>query len=823
MRAVTPRLLCWLMPLATLACGSRGEPLAVPETTNTVVSAYGAALAIEGRDDLSPARAFGVDEAVRVYLYPEDPEALFFGVVPEGLAPPGALSELIPATDAAFAWVPAAQAWVPLAVGDERPQVEARAVRCAAAGGCVLASGLCQRPCPPRPEPAAPIAPQPVAPPRFRPCPAEWREVELADGVEGCEAPALPLVPACSGPRRTRRVDGACVDVGAPCADASLRVPPGRGPAQVVAPGRLDAVLEASAEDAVLVLGGGEWTLSRPLLGRRLLLGRCAAETRVRGLVDARGDVGVSGLTLAGAPGDTTVAVASGARLALDGVVVEGSGAHAVRVDGGQLRARDAALRGGALATLALVGTSSVTLREVAVDGDAGAAVRSEAGAHFHVAEARLTAGAEAALISHDTTVVLDHVDVVHGGMTALHLTTSRLRAVGLRVTGGASTDGRAVFLEGATTATLSASAVIDVAGRAVHAEHSTLRLEDFWVHDAVDAVATVAVDLVLRRVRMDGLRGGPLHVVEGRLASEDLWLAYALTDPTRAAIRLDGSSALARTVVWASGEPSAIVALTKGGILHDLRLESPAGAGSSPPGLLQTQGSVRLERASFRGAFSAAISLSSASSSPDSFGAIEMSDVTVSATVGRNAVYVGPCNDVTLDRVSVEGRSQIAVALEAESRCTIARTVRDLRVRGAESLGLTATGQLQLQRLDIVGSAMRVRGSETIAAELPVRIALEDVRVDVGEGRMAAMTFAHRTARLTIDRFSLKGRIGVDLITEELLSFDEDPTLRVRLSEGRIIAGAAGLQLLRAAVRPGVLDELLSGVDVRTFLIVEP
>ena len=135
-------------------------------------------------------------------------------------------------------------------------------------------------------------------------------------------------------------------------------------------------------------------------------------------------------------------------------------------------------------------------------------------------------------------------------------------------------------------------------------------------------------------------------------------------------------------------------------------------------------------------------------------------------------------------------------------------------------SLQDEAVGLLQqLLRLNTVNPP----GNETIAAELPVRIALEDVRVDVGEGRMAALTFAHRTARLTIDRFSLKGRVGVDLITEELLSFDEDPTLRVRLSEGRIIAGAAGLQLLRAAVRPGVLDELLSGVDVRTFLIVEP
>lgn len=823
MRAVTPRLLRGVIPLLTLACGSSGEPLAVPDTTQTVVSAYGGVLAVVGRDDLSPARAFGVDEAVRVYLYPEAPEALFSGLVPDGFAPPGVLSELIPATDEAFAWVPAVQAWAPLGMSDERPQVVARAVRCAAAGGCVLASGRCERPCPARPEPALPMAPQPVSPPRLRPCPAEWREVVLADGVEACEAPALPVAEACSGPRRTRRSDGACVDVGAPCADASQRVPPGRGPAQVVAPGRLDAALEASAEDAVLLLGGGEWTLSRPLLGRRLLLGRCAAETRVRGLLDARGDVGVAGVALAGAPGETTVAVAPGARLVLDGVVVEASALHAVRVDGGQLRVRDAALRGGARAALALAGTSSVTLREVAVDDDAGAGVWAEAGAQLQATEVRVRVGAEPAVFSQDATLTLDRVDVVHGGPMALHLTASRVRALGLRVTGGSGADGRAVVLDGATTATLSASAVLDVAGRAIYAEHSTLRLEDVWVHDAQEALVTADVALVWRRVRMDRLRGGGVQVVEGRLEAEDSWVDSSQADPTKAVLRLDGPCTLTRTAVRASGEPSAIVALTKGGVLRDLGVESVPSGGGAPAGLLQTQGGVRLERALFRGKFNVAVSISSVSALPDNFGSIEMADVTVSATVGRNAVYIGPCNDVTLDRLRVEGRSRIAVALEAESRCAIARTVRDVYVRGSDALGFTATGQLNLHRADIAGAGLRIRGAETIAAELPVRVVIEDLRVDVGDGRMAALTFAHRTARLNVERFSLEGRVGVDLITEELLSFDEDPSLRVRLAEGRITAVTAGLQLLRAAVRPGMLDELLSGVDVRTFLIVEP
>jgi hypothetical protein len=822
MRAV--RLSLRLLPLSLLplvvACGSRGEPLAVSAEIDTVVSVSGSALAIEGREVLSPARAFGVDEAVRVYLYPEAPAVLFSGVLPEALAPAGALSELLPATDEAFAWVPAAQAWTPLGVGDERPQVVARAVRCAALGGCVVASGTCQAPCPARPEPAAPVAPQDVRPPQLRPCPPLWREVVLADGVEACDAPQLPVVSPCSGARRTRRVDGTCVEIGVSCADPSARVPPGRGRALSVAPGQLDAVLDASGEDDVLLLGAGEWTLSRPLLGRRLLLGRCAAQTRVRGLIDARGDVAVDGVSLVGSAGDTTVLVAPGARLGLEGVLVEASGADAVRVEG-QLRFRDGVVRGGTRAALTLVGTSSVSLRAAAVENDIGAGLRLEAGAQLRASDVWLRVGAELAVRSEGAAVQLDGVDVLHGGPMALHVTGSRLQATGLRVTGGSSEDGRAVMLDGATTATLSASAVIGVAGPAVYAEHSTLRLEDFWVHDATDAVATVAVDLELRRVRMDGLRGGPLHVVEGRLASEDLWLEYALTDPTRAAIRLDGSSALTRTVVWASGEPSAIIALTKGGVLRDLRLESPAGA--SPPGLLQTQGSVRLERASFRGAYSVAISLSSVAALPENFGSIELVDVTVSATVGRNAIYIGPCNDVTLERVSVEGRSQVAVALEAESRCVLGRTVRDLRIRGAETLGFTATGQLALQRLDVGGAAIRIRGAETIAAELPVRVELEDVRVDVGEGRMAALTFAHRTARLTVDRFSLRGRVGVDLNTEELLSFDEDPSLRVRLSEGRIVASAAGLQVRRAAVRPGMLDELLSGVDVRTFVVVEP
>lgn len=823
MRAVTARLLWGVAWLLVLACGSRGEPLAVPATTNTVVSAYGSGLVVEGRDVLSPARAFGVDEAVRVYLYPEAPEVLFAGVVPDSPAPPGALSELIPATNEAFAWVPSTQAWVPLGVGDERPQVVARAVRCAAAGGCVLASGRCQAPCPARPEPAAPVPPQPVAPPRFRPCPAEWREVELPEGVEGCEAPAQPVAAACSGPRRTRRADGACVDVGAPCADASLRVPPGRGPAQVVAPGRLDAALAASADDAVLLLGGGEWTLSSPLLGRRLLLGRCAAETYVRGVLDARGDVGVSGLTLAGAVADTTVTVAPGARLELAGVVVEGSAAHAVRVEGGQLRVRDGALRGGAVATLALVGTSSSTLRDVAVDADAGMAVSTSAGAQLGAAEVWLRAGREPALRSHDTTVVLDHVDVVHGGMTALHLTTSRLRAVGLRVTGGAGPDGRAVVLDTTSTATLSASAVVGVAGHAIHAEHSALRLEDLWVHEADQALMATSVALVWRRARLDGLREGGVQVIAGSLDAEDSWVESRQAGRTEAVLRLDGPSTMTRTVVSASGEPSALVAVTKGGVLRDLRVESAPSGTSAPTGLLQTQGSVRLERALFRGTFNVGVSLSSVSSLPDNFGSISMADVTVTATAGRNAIYIGPCNDVTLDRVRVDGRSRVAVALEAESRCMIARTVRDLYVRGADTLGLTATGQLNLQRADIAGAGLRIRGAETIAAELPVRVAIEDLRVDAGDGRMSALTLAHRTARLTVERFSLEGRVGVDLITEELLSFDEDPSLRVRLSEGRITAVTAGLQLLRAAVRPGMLDELLSGVDVRTFLVVEP
>lgn len=822
MRAV--RLMPRLMPLSMLsvvvACGSRGEPLAVSADIDTVVSAYGSALAIEGREVLSPARAFGVDEAVRVYLYPQAPAALFFGVLPEGLAPAGALSEPLPATDEAFAWVPAVQAWTPLSASDERPHVVARAVRCAAQSGCVVASGACEVPCPARPEPAAPVAPQAVRPPQLRPCPPLWREVVMADGVEACEAPEVPLASPCSGPRRTRRVDGMCVEVGAPCADPSLRVPPGRGRGLVVAPGQLDAALDTSADDDVLLLGAGEWTLSRPLLGRRLLLGRCAAQTRVRGLVDARGDVGVDGLTLAGSAGDTTVFVAPGARLGLEGVVVEAAGAHAVRVEGGQLRLRDGAIRGGTRAALELVGTSSVSLGAASLDNDLGAGLRLEAGAQLHATDVRLRVGAELAVRSEGAAIQLDRVDVLHGGPMALHLTASSLRATGLRVTGGSIEGGRALVLDGATTATLSASAVLGVVGRAVHAERAALVLEDVWVHDAVEAVVGVEAVLALRRVRLDGLRGVAIQTLEGRLTAHDLWVHSTLADPTLSVMPLNGPCDLTRTVVWATGTPAAIVALTRGGVLRDLRVEGPPESSAPPTGILQTQGAVRLERALLRGSLSFALALGR---TPDAVGSIDITDLTISATVARNAIYLGACYTMTLERASVEGRSRVAVAFDADSLCLADRVVGDLRVRGAADLGLSAAGPLRLQRLDIEGSAVRIRGTETFSAEFPVRVALEDVRVDVRDGRAAALTFTHRTARLTVDRFSLAGRVGVDLTVDELLSFDDDPSLRVRLSEGRITAGAAGLQLRRSAVWPGLLDELLSGVDVRTFLVVEP
>ncbi len=776
--------------LALAACGPDVAPLTMPDAIRSIILERGEALQLIDRAG-SPAHPLAPGEDARALLYAAPLEALFGNALPTGRAAPDEpLSEAVPTPDATWSYSADEGAWRP-STPEPLPVVSHLALRCQAAGGCLVA-GACSRPCPSPTQPAQPTPPDPPRPLERASCPAGWTAVDHAPGVPGCAPPPLPAARACPG-ATAPSADGGCAPVGTACDAYAAWVPPGR-PVVMVVPGDLARAAAESAADAVLVLSPGTWSFDGRLQDDRLLLGACASGTTLRGRVSVRGRAAIANLTLV-TEQNSAIDVQRDGDVTLRGVVIESARGYGVTVEAATLRADQLVIRGSTTSGVILGNGSRGELRGVVVDGGAGYGVnvvRSRAWLHdLHVRGLRATpSGVGAGLLVASASVTLSRGDFDDNAGGGILTDGSSLAVDGLRVRGGLDATG--LFLRLGSTASVSAASFEGLGGTAIRVDGgSRASLVDVSVDGAhrgaeVDTNSALTMTRAhLRRTIEEGVlaEAGPA-TLHDLVASE----LYPDARDRRAALVLGPGSSL-RHGYLRLGQGTGVA--LDAAAMRDVTLVGSMASTTERTacGVSVGGGGGGIERVRLLGWFEHGIEARDAA-----VRTVGLVDVDIDAVVMGDALRVRGCSALDGERVRIGGTPASAVQLgQQEEPCAAAHRLKDLTLSGFTKKGLELVGPatLTLEKASIRGEGSSiVLGGSLPAADIS-DLRAEHVSATAGDA-----------VKLELTRFELAGAdFGVTLEAPDVSGS--------ALTHGRITGN--GLQV-RAS--PSAREVLRAGLD---------
>ena len=269
-------------------------------------------------------------------------------------------------------------------------------IACAELGGCVVEreegepSLVCASPCP-APTPIEP--PAPPLPPRFRPCPDGWLDVQTAS-TSVC-APAEPSDLAGCPADRVLRPGAGCVAVGSPCPIGAFSddAPLGALYVQSGATGGNGSAAApfSTIAEAIMALGptGGTVALSKgthtvaALPSAFRLLGACAEQTSLSDgvslgsnsalrdlrvpqiIANAAVDTDLTGVIVG--PGPAPVQIVRGSSVTMTDVVVSSEAGNALNITRSTLSANAVELVGAPSIVVAEMSSSEVTLTDFSI------------------------------------------------------------------------------------------------------------------------------------------------------------------------------------------------------------------------------------------------------------------------------------------------------------------------------------------------------------------------------------------------------------------------------------------------------------------------
>lgn len=349
-----------LVLMAFSACGRRTIELpAVDDAKSVVLLLEGDTSIVEAHQLDAPSRRVSADEA-ELYTALFYPVALGALGLSEGTVPlfTGNDGRLLPTATDVFQRTASEKSWRGAMAEDSALYQNFRIPpespsACAAYGGCYpdREDRACRIPCP---EPEAPSPPELAESmlPALTPCPAGWTEVsgEYAATCaprpeESCARGSYPFL------------GGPCAPITAACAADGWPEPPsGRTVFWVRAGaagtgtqndpfGSIDAALDASPPASIIAIAPGTYGESIALDGGRELLGACAEEVVLTGVIAVSEGV-IAALTVEGSVGVDRSLTIEGVRLSGAGLLVSAPGAEvkATRiVAGGPMGAIDMA------------------------------------------------------------------------------------------------------------------------------------------------------------------------------------------------------------------------------------------------------------------------------------------------------------------------------------------------------------------------------------------------------------------------------------------------------------------------------------------------
>lgn len=306
---------------------------------------------------------------------------------------------------------------------------------CLDRGGCLAdaAASLCKLPCTSTVTAPVITPPEPAAAPRIASCPAGW--TERREGTLRCE----PAGRVC-GPDALRLPSG-CAAL-APCAgEWPVDLPPGVTVAYVShragpegtgtrdSPFRsLATAIASAAPGTILALSDGAFPGPLRLQAELQLWGACADRTVIQSpavgpSIEVSAAVILRGLRVAG--GAPAMAVARGATVELEGVVIDGAGGVGIDLDGGRVRATVSAIRGSAGAAIRGEGSLELSGLEVSRTSSSGIELRSGEVALDDVAVLGEERAAGTGLMLRAVTGALDHVWISGGAREGLVIESS--------------------------------------------------------------------------------------------------------------------------------------------------------------------------------------------------------------------------------------------------------------------------------------------------------------------------------------------------------------------------------------------------------------
>jgi hypothetical protein len=256
---------------------------------------------------------------------------------------------------------------------------------CLDMGGCSLSppgAGMfsCTLPCP-APSPVAP--PVPPAGPNFTPCPPGWTQTTSndSDQLVYCEPWPLSGKPTCDRVSMILPGDAACLPIGDPCPTSGDYAPglpasspilyvktgaPAGGNGSVGAPfSTVGAAMAQATPGTIVALARGRYAEPVFLADGVTLWGACVGGSTIAGTITIGGGThqsAIKDLSVSQSPDDAILNKEPGAKVTLDGVILDGAGLRGMTSLSATISGRNVLIRGSGSNALGVGSGGSIIL-----------------------------------------------------------------------------------------------------------------------------------------------------------------------------------------------------------------------------------------------------------------------------------------------------------------------------------------------------------------------------------------------------------------------------------------------------------------------------